>query len=251
MTKRPVIGVIGCNKMLEGEMAQTVKARYIEGVVRFADAVPLIIPSIGRAEDAPVIVGRLDAVLLTGSVSNVEPQHFGGGAPREPRDAARDTTSLALIHAAQQANVPVIGICRGLQEINVALGGSLSDQRDDIDSTLPHHASDGANLEEMFAHSHQVDVAPGSLLRQVVNADRLLVNSVHYQSVARLGEGLRVEATAPDGVVEAFSSRDGRSIFAVQWHPEWRPETRPHDLAFWQHVGELARAGRGLGQTLA
>lgn len=244
MAQKPVIGIIGCNKELEGEPSHNVKARYVEGVAKFADAIPLIVPSLGQLDDMPAIVARLDAVLLTGATSNIEPHHFGGYGGREPRDAMRDATSLALIKAAQEAGVPVIGICRGFQEINVALGGTLIDQRDDDEISIAHHASDGASLEEMFAHSHPVDVSPGSSLAQVVGAQRLLVNSVHYQMIDQLGEGLRVEATTADGVVEAISSRDGRSIFAVQWHPEWRPETRPHDLAFWRYVGELARTGR-------
>lgn len=245
MAHKPIIGIIGCNKQVDGEPVHSVKARYVEGVDRFADSIPLIIPSLGHPEDVPAIVNCVDAILLTGATSNIEPHHFGGSGGREPKDPLRDTTSLALIKAAREANVPVVGICRGLQEINVALGGSLIDQRDGDEISIAHHASDGASLEDMFAHSHRIDVSPGSLLAQVVEAQRLLVNSVHYQVIDKLGEDLRVEATAVDGVVEAISSRDGRSIFAVQWHPEWRPETRPHDLAFWRHVGELARSGRG------
>lgn len=241
MAQRPVIGVIGCNKMLEGEPAQTVKGRYVDAVSRYADAIPLIIPSLDRPEDAPAIIDRVDALLLTGAISNIEPHHFGDGDGREPKDPFRDTTALALIAAAREADAPIIGICRGLQEINVALGGTLSDQRDDDTGSVTHHAPDDASWEDMFAQTHEIDVAPGSLLSQIVGASHLDVNSVHYQYVATLGDGLRVEATAHDGVVEAISSRDGHAIFAVQWHPEWRPDTRPHDLAFWRHVGNLAR----------
>jgi len=239
---RPVIGVIGCSKPLEGEVASTVKARYLDAVVTHADAIPLIVPSLIRASDVSAILGRLDAVLLTGSTSNIAPHHFGSDAGREPFDAQRDETSLALVHAAQSANIPLIGICRGLQEINVALGGTLTDHRDADEVSDTHHAPDDASLEEMFNHFHEVDVAPGSLLSEVTGNQQINVNSVHYQTIARLGDGLRIEATAADNVIEAISSRDGHSIFAVQWHPEWRPETRPHDLAIWRHIGNLARA---------
>ncbi len=245
MTKRPIIGVIGCNKMLEGEPAQTVKSRYIAGIADFADGIPLIIPSLGRPEDAPAIIAQLDGLLLTGATSNIEPQHFGGVGGRGPRDPHRDTTSLSLIMAAQAAGVPVIGICRGLQEINVALGGTIIDQRDAATRAMDHHAADDADLEGMFGHTHSVDVAPGSLLGEITGERTLAVNSVHYQHIGQLGDGLRVEATAEDGVVEAISSRDGRSIFAVQWHPEWRPAERPHDLAFWRYVGALTRQPQG------
>lgn len=238
---RPVIGVIGCNKEHEGEPAHAVKARYIEGVARHADAAALIVPSLGAPDDVRAIVPKLDGILLTGATSNMEPHHFGGTLEHGPSDPGRDGTALALIRTAQAANVPIIGICRGFQEINVALGGTLRDQRDGGDRSVPHHAPDGATLDEQFAHSHAVDVAPGSLLEQIAGARELTVNSVHYQMIDALGDGLRVEARARDGVIEAISSRDGRSIFAVQWHPEWRPELRPHDIAFWHHVGTLVR----------
>jgi len=240
---RPVIGVIGCNKPLEGEIAATVKARYLDALVNFAGAIPLIAPSLNRAEDAPAIVRRVDAVLLTGSTSNIAPHRFGAEAGREPFDDHRDETSFALIKAAQSANIPIIGVCRGLQEINVALGGTLADHRDaEEEVSVSHHAPDDASLEGMFNHFHDVDVAPGSLLSQITGTAQIKVNSVHYQTIDRLGDGLRIEATALDNVVEAISSRDDQSIFAVQWHPEWRPETRSHDVAFWKHVGNLARA---------
>ncbi|HEY8595928.1 MAG TPA: gamma-glutamyl-gamma-aminobutyrate hydrolase family protein [Devosiaceae bacterium] len=241
MTNKPLIGVIACNREVEGEPAQTVKARYVEGVAQFADAIPVILPSLGRPEDAPDIVARLDAILLTGSASNIEPHHYGATAGRTPHDAPRDETAMALVRAAIAANVPVFGICRGLQEINVALGGTLDDQRDREAGDLSHHAIDGVPLDEMFSHYHPVDIAPGSRLSQVTGARSVQVNSVHYQSIARLGVGLEAEARAPDGVIEAVSSTRGGGVFAVQWHPEWRPRERAHDLAFWRHVGQTAR----------
>lgn len=240
MIDKPLIAVIGCNKPLEGEPAQTVKTRYLKALMDEASAVPVIVPSLGRAEDAAAVIARVDAVLLTGSVSNIEPRHYGGGEGREPFDPARDRTALALIRAARHFSIPVFGICRGFQEINVALGGSVSDERDA--GTGLHHAPDGADLEAQFAFSHEVTPAPASLYARIVGADPVIVNSVHYQRVERLGDGLRVEATSPDGVVEALASREADPlVFAVQWHPEWRPKERPHDVALWRWVGEAAR----------
>lgn len=251
MNTKPVIGVIGCNKALEGEPAHTVKARYIQSLVAYAEAIPLIVPSVGNPEDLSAIVPKLDAILLTGGTANIEPDHYQSGEGHGPWDPARDVTSFALIRAAQAANVPIIGICRGLQEINVALGGSLIDWRDAETGMHAHHAPDDADLEGMFAHSHKIGVSPGSLLSEITGSDEILVNSVHYQMIGRLGSGLRVEATADDGCIEAISSRDGRSIFAVQWHPEWRAEERAHDLAFWAYVGALARASQELKLKLS
>lgn len=244
MNDRPVIGVIACNREVEGEPAQTVKLRYVAGVRDHAGAVPVLVPSLGHPEDAEAVVARLDAVLLTGSTSNVEPHRYRAETGHPPHDAPRDETALALVRAGIAANVPVIGICRGLQEINVALGGTLVDQRDAGLTEFAHHAPGDADLEGMFAHFHPAKIEAGSHLAEITGQRELWVNSVHFQTIARLGEGLKVEARAPDGVIEAVSSADGEGVFAVQWHPEWRPRERPHDIAFWRHVGDLARRAR-------
>jgi len=239
---RPVIGIIACGRTVEGEPAQAVKHRYIEGVERFAAAVPLIIPSHQSAANAAAIVARLDAVLLTGSNSNIDPRHYGSAGPaQQPVDSARDTLSAALIRAAIASGKPVFGICRGLQEINVALGGTLRDLRAG-DGAGRHHAAENADLDEMFGHVHPVAVPAGSVLAGVTGSDGFTVNSVHFQAIDRLAPGLVVNATGPDGIVEAIAATDTLApVLAVQWHPEWRPQERPHDLAFWQFVGQAAR----------
>ena len=239
---RPVIGIIACGRSVEGEPAQAVKHRYIEGVERFADAVPLIIPTHQSPDNAAEIVDRLDAVLLTGSNSNIEPRHYGSTDPGQaPVDSARDTLSTALIKAAITAGKPVFGICRGLQEINVALGGTLRDMRSG-GGAGNHHAEDDVGLDEMFAHAHPLEIAPRSVLAGVVGSAPIAVNSVHFQAIDRLAPGLEVNASGPGNVIEAISAADTPApVFAVQWHPEWRPQERPHDLAFWRFVGKAAR----------
>jgi len=253
MATKPVIGVIGCHREHEGEGTHLVKARYVTGVRDFAGAVPVILPGFAAPEDALPTVARFDGILLTGSPSNMESWRYGGpGDPRGPFDPVRDETTLALIDAARTLGKPLYGICRGLQEINVALGGTLRDQRDLLAPATGHHAPDGAGLVEMFAHHHAVDVAPGSTLSRLVEgAERIQVNSVHYQMIDRLGDGLRVEATADDGVVECVAARDGSPLFAVQWHPEWRPEEQPHHLAYWTALGDAARAHLAARSLLA
>jgi putative glutamine amidotransferase len=240
---RPVIGVIACGRTVEGEPAQAVKLRYLEGVERYADAAPLIVPTNQVPSGAPDIVARLDAILLTGSSSNIAPRHYGSDVPGQaPSDEGRDDFGQALVRAAITAAKPVFGICRGLQEINVALGGTLKDLRDSIGPDI-HHAPAEAGLEDMFGFSHAIDVVPSSTLHRVVHAGRLKVNSVHYQAIDRLGEGLAVNATGPSDIIEAIAATTTPApVFAVQWHPEWRPENRPHDLAFWHYLGEAARA---------
>lgn len=240
MNERPLIAVIGCNRMIDDEPAQMVKTRYLSAVTEEAGAVPLIVPSLARADDAIAIVPRVDAILLTGASSNVSPAAYGAVAGREPFDPGRDRASVALIRAARHLGVPVIGISRGLHEINVALGGSLADERDEGNNA--HHAAADLNIEDMFAFSHEVIPAPASVYARIVGTDPVMVNSVHYQRIERLGDGLRVQATASDGVVEAIASREADPlIFAVQWQPEWHPRERKHDIAFWRWVGDAAR----------
>lgn len=243
MQQRPVIGVIACERQVEGEPAQAVKHRYLDAVERFAEAAPVIIATNQAGINAADIVQRLDAVLLTGSGSNIEPTRYGATAPAQPPlDRGRDIFSQALILAAVAAGKPVFGICRGLQEINVALGGTLRDLRVG-QATQHHHAPDTAGLEDTFSYGHTVSVAAGSMLQRLAGSQSLGVNSVHYQAIDRLAPGLAVNAEGPGGVIEAVSATaTAAPVFAVQWHPEWRPAERAHDLAFWTYLGQAARA---------
>lgn len=240
---RPVVGVIACGREVEGEPAQAVKHRYLEAVERFSNAIPLIVPSNQPAANAADVVARLDAVLLTGSNSNIAPRHYGSELEvRAPIDDGRDELSQALIHAAITAAKPVFGICRGLQEINIALGGTLKDLRAN-GLGGHHHAPADASLEQMFAFGHPIDVVSNGALHRYAGAARLAVNSVHFQTIDRLAEGLVANAIGPDGVIEAIATTHTPApVFAVQWHPEWRPEGRAHDMAFWHYLGEAARA---------
>lgn len=239
---KPVIGVISCNRSVDDEPAYTVKSRYVDALWRYADAVPVICPSISHVDDAAALIDRLDAILLTGASSNIEPERYGSVTGRAPFDPSRDAMSAALITAAIASGKPVFGICRGLQEINVALGGTLKDQRDSASTAFQHHAPDGVSLEDMFIYGHVVAPVVGTVMDRIAGGKPMAVNSVHYQAIDALGRGLVVNATADDGVVEAVSSRPGEApILAVQWHPEWRPDGRPHDLAFWREIGHIAR----------
>ncbi|MBE0578565.1 gamma-glutamyl-gamma-aminobutyrate hydrolase family protein [Devosia sp.] len=240
---RPVVGVIACGREVEGEPAQAVKHRYLDSIEQFARAVPLIVPSNQPESNVADIVARLDAVVLTGSNSNMAPRHYGSNlSGQAPIDEGRDGLSQALIHAAITAAKPVFGICRGLQEINVALGGTLRDLRDG-GLAESHHAPSGVSLEDMFAFGHEVTILANGTLHRYAKSARLAVNSVHFQAIDRLADGLVVNATGPDGVIEAISaSNTAAPVFAVQWHPEWRPKGRPHDMAFWHYLGEAARS---------
>jgi putative glutamine amidotransferase len=241
-----IIGVIACEREVEGEPAQAVKHRYLEAVRDYAEAVPLILPSNQRASNAAAIAACVDALLLTGSNSNIAPRSYGEDAKGiPPIDEGRDRFSLALIEAFVSAGKPVIGVCRGLQEINVAFGGSLKDMRDDPIARRTHHAPEGMPLERVFSHGHAVTVHNGGPFAEIIRTTFCEVNSVHYQAIDRLGGGLSVAARSDDGCIEAiYSTTTTAPVIAVQWHPEWRPHERQHDHAFWRFVGTAARRAR-------
>lgn len=240
---RPVIGITACNRNCDGENAQAVMNRYARAAMRYGDVAAVLIPAMPDVMSADEVVGRLDAVMLTGSPSNIEAAHYGDDAGDGPFDASRDEVALGLVRQMIDAGKPVFGICRGFQEINVALGGTLRRDVSQSAQLLRHHSPEKSDLAVMFDHFHDVELAPEGMLAEAVGKDRLTVNSVHYQGVARLAEGLAVEARAPDGLIEAFSARpNGAPLLAVQWHPEWGTDTNTDSQAFF---GLLGRAARG------
>jgi putative glutamine amidotransferase len=242
MIARPVLGITCCNRPLGAETAQAVIDRYVRAAMTWADASALLAPAIPELMHARDVAARLDGLLLTGSPSNVEASRYGEAAADAdgPFDPGRDAMALALIEAMLALGRPVFGVCRGLQEINVAFGGALS--RDVAASGLAHHAPPETGLAAMFAHQHDVDLAPGGVLATASGRRRLRVNSVHYQGISRLGEGLRVEALAPDGLVEAVSAVvGGGQVLAVQWHPEWRTQADEASRLVFQLLGRAMR----------
>jgi putative glutamine amidotransferase len=241
---RPLLGITACTRPLAGETAQAVIDRYVEAAALHADCIPVLIPARPDLFAAEEMAARIDGLLLTGSPSNVAPARYGeDGAGDGPFDAGRDAMSLALIAACRALGKPVFGICRGFQEVNVAFGGTLARDLGAEGRALPHHAPADAGLADMFAHAHPVALAGGGLLARAFGRDALTVNSVHYQGVAALGQGLTVEARAPDGVVEAVSGpADGPPLLAVQWHPEWGADD---DVASRRFFALLGRALRG------
>lgn len=239
---RPVVGVIACNRSGGQEMAQQVQNRYIVGALRHADAAGLIVPALPDLMSAREIAPRLDGVLLTGSPSNVAPGRYGEAADGEgPFDHARDRMVFDLVAAMTDLGRPVFGICRGFQELNVAFGGTL---RRDLGER--HHAEERVELKTMFAHRHPVRLRVDGPLAAATAKHELTVSSVHYQGVDRLGAGLTVEATAPDGVAEAISATvNGAPVLAVQWHPEWDTDNDPDSQAYFRLLGRALR-----GQSL-
>ena len=241
---RPVAGIICCTRTVGIEPAQAVMNRYVAATMRHADVAALLVPSMPESMKASEVAARLDGLMLTGSPSNLDPALYGeeiGDAPG-PFDPARDTMTGDLIKAMLDLGRPVFGVCRGFQEINVAFGGSLRRDMAASPDLIAHHAPDDVDFNGMFEHQHPVDLTPGGVLAMAFGAASAVVNSVHYQGVDRLGEGLTIEARAPDGVVEAVSAKvNGAPLLAVQWHPEWRPEQNPQSQIFFQLFGRALR----------
>lgn len=246
MTARPVLGVICCQRMVGSEPAQAVMERYVRAAMRYADVAALLIPSLPDLMSAADVAPRLEGVLLTGTPSNVAPhrygEEFGAEGDGGPFDEGRDEIALAMVGRMIDAGRPVFGICRGFQEINVALGGTLRRDASTSDELIRHHAPDDVPFAAMFEHRHPVKLTEGGMLAAAYGKRALEVNSVHFQGVARLAEGLTVEALAPDGLVEAYSARpNGAPLLAVQWHPEWGTENDPDSQTYFTLLGKALR----------
>ena len=243
MTARPVLGIIACNRTVGVETAQAVMNRYATAAMQYADCAALIIPSLPDYMRAQEVIGRVDGVLLTGTPSNVEPARYGdAGAGEGPFDPDRDRMMIELVEAVIAAQRPLFGICRGFQEINVALGGTLRRDTSASAQLLLHHAPDEADFDAMFDHRHPVDLVAGGLLAAAYDAPTLEVNSVHYQGIGALADGLTVEARAPDGLVEAYSARpNGAPLLAVQWHPEWATDESDDSQTYFRLLGRALR----------
>jgi putative glutamine amidotransferase len=243
-TIRPVLGVIACNRTVETQAAQTVMTRYLVSAVKYADAAALLVPAMPELMHAKEVASRLDGILLTGTPSNLDPKRYGviiDDAPG-PFDPARDEMTAHLIEAMIDEAKPIFGICRGFQELNVAFGGTLRRDMADNPDLIAHHAPDDKSFAEYFEHLHPVHLKEGGVLNRVYQRDELDVVSVHYQGIDKLGSGLNVEATAPDGVVEAFSADvNGAAILAVQWHPEWKAHENPQSQTFFKLLGRALR----------
>jgi len=218
--------------------------KYARAVLEASGGLPLLIPALAEELRLEELVERFDGLLFTGSPSNVEPHHYEG-PPSHPgtlHDPARDATTLPLIGKAVRAGVPVLGICRGFQEVNVAFGGSLHQRVHEVPGHLDHRDDESQPLDVQYGPAHDVVLAPGGLLRRLAETDRVRVNSLHSQGIERLGRGLAVEARAPDGLIEAFRVEDAaRFALAVQWHPEWQVMDDPFSRALFSAFGAACR----------
>ena len=253
MATRPVVLIPACNRTLGDHRYQAAGDKYVEAV-RLAGCQPLIVPTLilaAAADEIDALLDLADGVLLTGSASNVHPRHFSEDVHNLalPLDPARDAWTLPLIPRVLARGIPLLAICRGFQEVNVALGGSLHQAVQEVPEKLDHRDAADAPLAVQYGPAHDVAVAPGGLLADVLaglpDLAHLRVNSLHGQGVNRLAPGLRVEAAAPDGLVEAFTVAHAAGFnLSVQWHPEWQAASNPTSMHLFASFGQACATFR-------
>ncbi|WP_279111576.1 gamma-glutamyl-gamma-aminobutyrate hydrolase family protein [Bartonella apis] len=233
---KPLIAVPADCPAFEGYVWHGAPQQYLEAASKVADVAPLIVPSLGAGADVQSILAVVDGVLITGAKSNVNPARYGetATADHEPFDFARDETSFFLIDAAIRQGLPLLAICRGIQELNVALGGTLSPALQKIPGKLDHRANDKNDSDKKFAIRQPVHVSANTLLANIVGTGEIMVNSVHQQGINKLAPRFVAEATAPDGTIEAVSVKDAKDFaLGVQWHPEyWATSDIPSNKIF-------------------
>lgn len=240
---KPLVGISCCRKQFGsfGSPSHAASDTYVRAVDRLVGAVPVLIPANGEAADIPSLLFRLDGIILTGSRSNVRPEYYEGPPHAEgtPEDEARDAVTLPLIRGAIAAGVPLLAICRGLQELNVALGGSLHQRLQELPGHFDHSTPMQPSARMRTAKAHAVRLVPGGFVHRLAGTSKIAVNSLHNQGIDVLAPGLAAEGTAPDGTIEAVRVI-GASAFAygVQWHPEYDFETDPLSRRIFAAFGE-------------
>ena len=251
---KPLIGISCCTKLfgIFGMANHAASDTYIRATDRVVGGVPVLVPANGELADVETLLARLDGIILTGSRSNVQPALYGGPPHAEgtPEDANRDAVTLKLIRGAVAQGVPVLAICRGMQELNVALGGSLHQRLQDLPDRFDHSTPMQPNPRVRTGKAHNVRLTPGGWLHRVAGAVDIPVNSLHNQGMDRLASDLVVEGVAPDGTIEAVRGLTPGFVIGVQWHPEYDWETDAVSRRIFEVFGQVV-AARAAGQEAA
>jgi putative glutamine amidotransferase len=237
--RMPLVGIPSCLRTVNERVFHGVNEKYPNAVIDAAGCLPVLIPAVGSKVDVRALLDRLDGLLLTGSPSNVHPSHYGA-EPSHPEilhDPERDATTLPLIREAVRRDLPILAICRGIQELNVALGGTLHQRVHEVPGRL-NHRSPKDSPDGPYGPVHSVALTPGGLLVSLAGAAEVMVNSLHSQGIDCPAAGLRVEAVAPDGQIEAVSLPEARFVVGVQWHPEYKAMDNPFSSALFSAFAE-------------
>lgn len=238
---RPLVIIPACTKDIGGLDFDAVGRKYTAAVAEVAECQPLLVPVGAGLSDIGALLDIADGVMLTGSLSNVEPVHYGTEKMLRPEtmDRARDAITLPLARAAIEKQVPLFAICRGFQELNVALGGTLHQAVHDVEGLMDHREREGVDMDEKFGPVHPI-MLKGEL-RDWVGQDEIMVNSLHNQGINKLSDKLTAQAFAKDGVVEAVRYKGEHPfVLGVQWHPEWRAKSNPVSVSLFRRFGAAA-----------
>lgn len=237
---KPLIGVVSDLQLIDPHAFHTAGDKYLRALAIAADVIPVIIPALTDVHDIEQWVNHLDGLFLTGAYSMVDPKHYDERKIDRPYryDSRRDGLSFELLSAVMDKDIPLLGACRGLQDINVFCGGSLHQSVHEVAGLNDHREDKTADLEQQYGDAHRVALTPGGLLEGITGCSELRVNSLHNQGIKQLGDGLSVEAIADDGLVEAIRVTDLAFGLAVQWHPEWQVQQNPLQAKIFQAFGE-------------
>ena len=244
MCAKPVIGISADQRMVDAHQFHMVGDKYITAIRDGADALPVLLPALGDSIDQDSMLDKLDGLFLTGSPSNVEPHHYDG-EPSEPgtlHDPNRDAVTLPLAKRAFDKGVPVLALCRGHQELNVVLGGTLHQKVHEVPGFDNHRENPDDPLDAQYGPAHEVNLVEGGLLHKLAGTSTVMVNSLHSQGVAKLARGVTIEAVSPDGLIEAFTvdSANGFAL-SIQWHPEWQFSQNELSTAIFKAFGNACR----------
>ena len=246
----PLVGLPSDCRQIGPHPFQAVGEKYVRAVSDAAQCLPVLLPSLKPALALDELLDELDGLLLTGSPSNIEPHHYSDEPSFEGNlhDPARDATTLQLIPRAVAKGVPILAVCRGFQEVNVAFGGSLHQKVQEVPGLFDHRENKEAPLDDQYAAHQSLNLTAGGLLHGIAGSLQVKVNSLHQQGVRQLGRGLVVEATADDGLIEAFRLQRALAddapdpfLLAVQWHPEWKVLDNPFYLGIFQAFAAACR----------
>lgn len=254
----PLVGLPADTYENHGLLFHSLGDKYVRAVAEVSGCTPLMIPAMIDALQLEPLLDRFDGILMTGAVTNVHPPHYGESPSpdHEPYDHARDAITLKLIKAVIERGIPLFCICRGFQELNVAMGGTLETELQRGEGRLDHRAAKSDDTDVRYGPRHAIAISPGGMLERILGKRETTINSVHRQGVKKLAPGLIVEATAPDGIIEAVSVKSARSFaFGAQWHPEYKARDNPDSVklftAFGDAVRKHAATARGQSRRIA
>jgi putative glutamine amidotransferase len=241
----PLVGLPADTYENSGFLFHSLGDKYVRALAEVSHVLPVMIPSMIDVVNLDALLDHFDGVLMTGAVSNVHPPHYGEEptAEHEPYDHARDSMTLKLIRSVIDRGIPLFCICRGFQELNVALGGTLETELQNAHGRIDHRAPKGAEIDVRYGPKHSIAITKGSMLERIIGKSETTVNSIHRQGIKKLAPQLNAEAVAPDGIIEAVSMKGAKAFaFGTQWHPEFKAAQNPDSVKLFNAFGDAVRA---------